>query len=140
MEDQIIEFTVHAKPVYMLSFDTNGGSLDGQSGIVTLQYEEGTVITMPEPVREGYRFRYWKGSKYEAGEKYTVSENHTFTAQWKKDSKSDDSKDEDDGEDTGSGSGSGAGTGDSARLVGWAALFAAAMLGLVVALIHKRHN
>ena len=34
-------------------------------------------------MREGYTFTYWKGSEYQPGDKYTVTEDHTFEAQWK---------------------------------------------------------
>ena len=37
-----------------------------------------------KPVRKGYEFLYWKGSKYQPGDKYTVKADHTFVAQWKK--------------------------------------------------------
>ena len=35
-------------------------------------------------MREGYIFLYWKGSEYQPGDKYTVTEDHTFEAQWEK--------------------------------------------------------
>ena len=71
------------KTTYSISYDLNGGTLDGKTGVVTLQIEEGTVITLPKPAREGYSFDYWQGSRYEAGASYTVTGDHTFTAQWK---------------------------------------------------------
>jgi len=33
-------------------------------------------------VRSGYKFLYWKGSEYHPNDKYTVTEDHTFVAQW----------------------------------------------------------
>ena len=68
---------------HTISYDLNGGTMDGSTGIVTVDIEEGTVITLPAPTREGYVFDYWEGSKYYAGDSYTVTEDHTFTAQWK---------------------------------------------------------
>ena len=66
----------------MITLNLNGGTLNGASGTITEQYYEGDVIVMPKPSRSGYTFRYWKGSEYRAGEKYTVTEDHTFVAQW----------------------------------------------------------
>ena len=68
---------------HTISYDLNGGTMDGSTGIVTVDVVEGTVITLPAPTREGYVFDYWEGSKYYAGDSYTVTEDHTFTAQWK---------------------------------------------------------
>lgn len=46
---------------------------------------KGDTITLPSaPVREGYTFSYWKGSKYNPGDAYTVVGDHTFTAMWEK--------------------------------------------------------
>lgn len=46
---------------------------------------KGDTITLPSaPVREGYTFSYWKGSKYNPGDSYTVVGDHTFTAMWEK--------------------------------------------------------
>ena len=66
-----------------ISFDLAGGSLNGQTGTVTLEAKVGDVITLPEaPTREGYRFLYWKGSVYQPGANYTVTGPKTFTAVW----------------------------------------------------------
>ena len=49
------------------------------------EHKPGETISVHEaPIREGYTFSYWKGSEYQPGDKYTVTEDHTFTAQWKK--------------------------------------------------------
>lgn len=68
---------------YTITYELNGGELDGETGTVTQTFEDGTVITLPAPTREGYEFDYWEGSRYNAGDEYTVTEDHTFTAQWK---------------------------------------------------------
>ena len=66
-----------------IRFDLNGGTLDGQTGVIERMYAAGTVIAIPgPPVREGYTFRYWQGSEYYPGDQYTVRENHTLTAVW----------------------------------------------------------
>ena len=68
---------------FTISYDLNGGTLDGKTGVITVEAEEGTTITIPgAPTREGYTFTYWKGSKYYPGDKYTVEGDHTFTAEW----------------------------------------------------------
>ena len=69
---------------YTVTYDLNGGTLNGKTGKVTKEVEEGEEITLPTPTRKGYTFDYWKGSKYKAGDKYAVKEDHTFVAQWKK--------------------------------------------------------
>jgi uncharacterized repeat protein (TIGR02543 family) len=88
---------------YTITYDLNGGILDGRTGIVTVSVEEGKTITLPEPALSGYTFDYWEGSRHEAGESYKVTGDHTFTAQWKKNSGSED-PDENGGTDTQSGS------------------------------------
>ena len=67
---------------YAISFDLGGGTLGGKTGIVTFEYKEGDVIVLPRPVRQGYSFDYWEGSRYEAGADYIVSKDHTFKAIW----------------------------------------------------------
>lgn len=70
---------------YDLTFDLNGGTLNGQTGKITMTYEYGSKINLPDaPTKEGYKFLYWKGSQYEAGAEYTVDGPHDFTAVWEK--------------------------------------------------------
>ncbi|SER14198.1 repeat domain (List_Bact_rpt), partial [Lachnospiraceae bacterium NE2001] len=77
------EFDASKIVMHTLSFDLNGGTLNGKNGTVTIEAEEGTEITIPDaPTREGYKFTYWKGSEYHPGDKYKVEGDHTFTAQW----------------------------------------------------------
>lgn len=72
--------TLYAKwtPIpYTVSWDANGGTLDGSYTNGTVDY--GTVITKPTPTREGYTFIGW-----EPEVPATVpNQNSTFTAQWK---------------------------------------------------------
>ena len=68
---------------YKITFDLKGGTLNNQSGRVVISCKEGVVITLPLPVKSGYDFDHWEGSRYNAGDKYTVTEDHTFTAVWK---------------------------------------------------------
>ena len=67
---------------YTVTLDLNGGTLDGATGTVTYVFPDGTVFVLPLPTREGYRFLYWQGSIYYAGDEYVVSESHVFTAVW----------------------------------------------------------
>ena len=67
----------------ILTFDLGGGTLDGKTGKFTIEANIGDVIAIPAaPSREGYTFKYWKGSEYYPGDKYTVEGDHTFTAEW----------------------------------------------------------
>ncbi len=71
------------KNKYKLSFDLNGGTLDGKTGIIVIEAEAGTEIIIPQaPTREGYIFKFWKGSEYYPGDKYLVEGDHTFIAEW----------------------------------------------------------
>ena len=73
------------KPMYTITYDLNGGSFEGSTENIAETYKTGTEISIHEaPVRDGYKFMYWKGSEYQPGDKYTVTEDHTFTAQWEK--------------------------------------------------------
>lgn len=81
---------------YTITYDANGGKIDpaGSFGtaragreIVYYTYAYGEVITIiGAPQREGYKFLYWKGSEYQPGDSYTVKGDHTFVAQWEKES------------------------------------------------------
>lgn len=78
-----VSITAEILKQFTLTFDLNGGTMDGETGIVTKVLEEGTVITLAEPTKEGYEFQYWEGSRYNAGDEYKVTEDHKFTAQGK---------------------------------------------------------
>jgi hypothetical protein len=66
-------------------YDPNGGTINGKKEKLVIETTVGEVITIREaPKREGYTFKYWKGSKYYPGDKYTVPGDHTFVAQWEK--------------------------------------------------------
>ncbi len=78
--------TYKATPVSAtLIFDLVGGTLDGKTGTVTIDAIVGDTVKLPAaPTREGYAFKYWKGSEYEAGADYKVEGDHAFTAVWEK--------------------------------------------------------
>lgn len=69
---------------YYITYMLEGGSLDGSKGSVPFLYNDGTQITLPTPVRDGYEFAYWEGSRYNAGDSYTVLGDHIFKAIWNK--------------------------------------------------------
>ena len=83
-EDAVYTATYNGeKNNYEITFDPSGGFIDDSTDPIVLTYPYGTEIDIIEaPIREGYKFLYWKGSEYQPGSKYTVTENHTFTAQW----------------------------------------------------------
>jgi LPXTG-motif cell wall-anchored protein len=69
-----------------ITYDPNGGTIDGSKDPVSEEHLYGEEITIRnEPVRDGYYFTYWKGSKYHPGDSYTVTGDHTFVAQWMRD-------------------------------------------------------
>lgn len=72
---------------FTITYDPSGGTFRKSTKPTELKYEKGEKIKIAEaPVREGYTFQYWKGSEYKPGDTYTVTEDHTFTAVWKKNS------------------------------------------------------
>lgn len=128
---------------YTITYDLNGGELDGQTGTVTKKVDAGTVITLPEPSREGYTFDYWEGSAYKAGEEYTVNEDHTFKAVWKTaESSTDNNTDNDKSDNAGQSSGSKAvKTGDESNYMLFIFLMGvslAGLAGMAVAAVRKR--
>ena len=70
-------------PMRTITFDLDGGTLNGSEDPIVWQVREGQAITLPEaPVRDGYRFVEWHGSSYQPGDEYQVEGDHTFTAVW----------------------------------------------------------
>lgn len=73
--------------VYTITYDLNGGTLDGKTGKITEEYEEGSEVTVKAaPVRDGYTFQYWEGSRYNPGDTFMATEDHTLKAVWKESS------------------------------------------------------
>ncbi len=69
----------------LLTFDPNGGNWDGNGSNKTfVVVKDQNFIIIETPVREGYRFLYWKGqdSVYQPGDTYVVEGDHTFIAEW----------------------------------------------------------
>ena len=117
---------------YTITYDLNGGSYDGSTADITEKHNEGEVISIhAAPVREGYTFSYWKGSAYHPGDSYTVTEDHTFVAQWKKDP---DPAEPDK-------PGSGTRTGDDMHLGIWIAMLLMSMTALIsIAVLYRRRR
>ncbi|MBR2790783.1 MAG: InlB B-repeat-containing protein [Eggerthellaceae bacterium] len=83
--EAIYTATFDAIPKATLIFDLSGGTLDGQSGTITIEALAGDTINLPgAPSRTGYAFVCWVGSEYKAGAEYLVDGDHKFTAKWQK--------------------------------------------------------
>ena len=96
-----------------------------------------------EPVREGYEFLYWKGSKYQPGDSYTVEGDHTFTAIWL--AESEDDPDKPDKPDNPSNPDKpkkqhGVNTGDDSGIMGFLGIFGASVLGFFALLFRRRRE
>lgn len=78
---------------YTITVDPNSGNWNGDTAKRMQDFAKGDVFTLPEaPERDGYKFLYWKGSKYQPGDEYVVQGNHTFTAEWEKNDKKSEGK------------------------------------------------
>ena len=114
---------------YAITYDPNGGTFEGSTEPTTYTYTAGETIEIAKaPTRDGYTFLHWKGSEYQPGDAYTVTENHTFTAQWKKDSSGSNPS-----STPTSKTGKTASTGDSAPIAPLAGVAALALLGAFAA-------
>ncbi len=69
-----------------ITYDPNGGKWnDDTTDLKIEKHKKGTVITiMVAPVKEGFDFQYWEGSKHYPDDQYEVLKDHRFTAQWAK--------------------------------------------------------
>ena len=71
--------------IYTVTYDLNGGAFNGKTDNITVKAEDGEEISiLKAPTRAGYKFLFWKGSKYNPGDKYTVTGDHRFVAEWEK--------------------------------------------------------
>ena len=106
--DPVTPSPISPAPVekFTITYKLNGGTFNGSSEDITEAHESGATIRIHEaPVREGYSFDYWEGSKYQPGDEYKVVENHTFTAQWKENATTNPSPSKSDAVKTGDASG-----------------------------------
>ncbi len=83
-EHEYVTFTNRSKQrLYTITYDPNGGVIEGGKVPVSRKYPYGSVITIHDAAeRTEYKFDYWKGSRYNPGEQYTVVGDHLFVAQW----------------------------------------------------------
>lgn len=71
--------------IHTITYNANGGKFPDDSNLKIGKYKEGEKITIIDaPMRQGYSFLYWEGSKHNPGDEYTVAGDHTFTAKWNK--------------------------------------------------------
>ena len=118
------EPTVPVKEKYTVTFDLNGGILDGQTGTVTVEAEDGSTIILPAPTRDGFTFDCWESSEYKAGASYKVTGDRTFKAVWKS---------------NGTEQNRNPGTGFAGRAL-WTALAAVSLVGLLAVFTVKKRR
>lgn len=73
---------------YTLSYDLDGGTLNGKTGTITETYLYGDEYTLLDgPSKSGYTFLYWVDNNsetvYNPGDKLNIYTNRTFTASYK---------------------------------------------------------
>ncbi len=73
------------KDICQIRYDANGGRFADNTAKRVVEVQVGTTISiMDAPTRKGYKFLYWKGSRYNPGDNYQVQGDHLFTAIWEK--------------------------------------------------------
>ena len=109
------------KVIYKL----NGGTYNGSKKDIVEEYAVNDVIKIhAAQTRKGYKFLYWKGSKYHPGDSYKVPlGGHTFVAVWEK-----------------AEGGNGSNTGDNSNLLGVMTAMTGAALGLLVLVAMRRRE
>lgn len=71
-----------------ITYNPNGGNWNNDGANRIIEVKKGTTITIMEaPVKDGFKFKYWKGSKYQPGDNYKAVEDHTFIAEWEENKK-----------------------------------------------------
>lgn len=137
-------------PWYTIDYDLNGGEFNNSKADIFERYKSGTEISIHEaPTRDGYTFRYWRGSEYQPGDKYVVTEDHTFIAQWEKKTVPDDpgehgNPNDDHGNSSDGGSAQegsrGPNTGDQNSPLLWIVALMTAIAGLGVVVLLRRYT
>lgn len=75
--------TTPDKQEVIITYDLNGGILDGQTAPIQEVHQVGDIISIRQaPTRPGYTFSHWEGSRYYPGDQYEVVGDHTFQAIW----------------------------------------------------------
>ena len=66
-------------PKYTIEYDLDGGEWDAEEGV--LEFEEGTVVTLPTPVKAGYKFLGWVDAEGNPVTEIT-NQNYSLVATW----------------------------------------------------------
>ena len=66
-------------PKYTIEYDLDGGNWDAEEGV--LEFEEGTVVTLPTPVKAGYKFLGWVDAEGNPVTEIT-NQNYSLVATW----------------------------------------------------------
>jgi hypothetical protein len=72
------------RETYNVTLDLGDATYNGHTGLYTFSGKYGDKIILGTPYKEGFRFLYWEGSRYYAGDEYTITENHTLKAVFEK--------------------------------------------------------
>ena len=72
-----------SKQKAILTFDLDGGTLEGFDNQLSREFNVGSTIILPkEPKKDGYTFQYWSESDHPADSSYDVKGDRTFKAVW----------------------------------------------------------
>lgn len=90
-------YDINYKGDFLIAYDANGGKFEDGKAEKTENHKDNDGITISAaPVREGYKFTGWKGTKVTSdaasakevtlkpGDKFTIDGNYIFAAQWEK--------------------------------------------------------
>lgn len=90
-------YDINYKGDFLTIYDANGGKFEDGKAEKTENHKDNDEITISAaPVREGYKFTGWKGTKVTSdaasakevtlkpGDKFTIDGNYIFAAQWEK--------------------------------------------------------
>lgn len=90
-------YDINYKGDFVIAYDANGGKFEDGKAEKTENHKDNDEITIAAaPVREGYKFTGWKGTKVTSdaasakevtlkpGDKFKIDGNYTFVAQWEK--------------------------------------------------------
>lgn len=81
---------------FAITVNPKGGNWNGDTSIKTFMVKKGEYFTLPDaPTRDGYTFKYWKGSMLQPGDKYMVDGEHEFVAVWEKNKVTNDNNNKD---------------------------------------------
>lgn len=81
---------------FAITVNPKGGNWNGDTSIKTFMVKKGEYFTLPDaPTKDGYTFKYWRGSMFKPGDKYMVDGEHDFVAVWEKNKVTDDKNNKD---------------------------------------------